>query len=145
MRLNVQTDFALRVLMRLAMTPENLVTIETIATEYGISRNHLMKVAHLLGRLGYIETLRGRTGGLRLKGDPASIRIGEVVRQIEPDFHLVECFEANRNRCRISPACSLRLILGEALAGFIAILNQHTLADLMTNRHILADLIGVEA
>ena len=145
MRLNVQTDYALRLLTRLAMRPNEIVTIETIAREYRVSRNHLMKVAHQLGRLGYIETVRGRTGGLRLARDPAELRIGDIVRQIEPDFALVECFRPDRSQCVIGPACRLRSVLGEAMASFLATLNRYSLADLMAEKTALEDLLGVRS
>ncbi len=143
MRLNLQTDYALRVLMRLSIRPGEIATIEAIAAQYGISRNHLMKVAHQLGRSGYIETVRGRSGGLRLKGSPGDIRVGDVVRKIEPDFALVECFQPDRSQCVIAPACKLRAVLGEAMNAFLNVLNRYTLADLAANPRELTALLGV--
>src|SRR5690606_39368039 len=85
MRLNLQSDYALRLLTHLAIHRDRLVTVAEVASRFRISQNHLMKVAHLLGRAGFIETVRGRSGGLRLAGDPAAIRVGDVVRQMEGD------------------------------------------------------------
>lgn len=98
MRLTLYTDYALRLLMYLAVKPDALATIQEVAEAYGISRNHLMKIAQELGRGGFVETVRGRGGGLRLRTDPASIVIGDVVRATEDDFRLVECFDPTRNR-----------------------------------------------
>jgi Rrf2 family nitric oxide-sensitive transcriptional repressor len=92
MRLTAYTDYSLRVLMRLALRPQELTTIADIARAYRISEHHLMKVVHQLGRAGYIETVRGRGGGLRLARDPTAIWLGDVVRRTEPDLDLVECF-----------------------------------------------------
>ena len=93
MRLAEYTDYTLRVLMYCAARPQQLVTISELADHHGVSRNHLMKIVTDLGRLGMLETTRGRGGGLRLLKDPAEIRVGDVVRASETDFRLVECFD----------------------------------------------------
>ena len=111
-RLTVYTDYSLRTLLYLAIHDfEYLATIQEIADTYNISKNHLMKVTYDLGKLGYIETIRGRGGGIRLAVDPTSITIGQVVRQTEDDFNIVECFNREQNLCIISPACKLKHIL----------------------------------
>ena len=133
MRLNLQSDYALRLLTHLAIHRDRLVTVAEVASRFRISQNHLMKVAHLLGRAGFIETVRGRSGGLRLAGDPATIRVGDVVRQMEGDIHLVECFAAESDSCLISGACRLKGVLHEALEAFLAVLDRYTLADLSVN------------
>lgn len=130
MRLTNFSDYALRVLMYAAVRDGALVTIEETADRYGISRTHLMKVANLLTRSGYLTAVRGRTGGLRLGKSPDKIGLGDVVRATEPDFDLVECFAAG-GRCRITPNCRLRGVLGEALAAFVSTLDRYTLADLV--------------
>ena len=100
MRLTVYTDYALRMLMYLALKDDGLATIEEIAQSYGISKNHLMKVAHQLGVAGYVDTVRGRNGGLRLAKPAKAIGLGEVVRHTEPDMAIVMCFEPIKRRLR---------------------------------------------
>ena len=100
MRLTVYTDYSLRLLMYLALKDDGLATIEEIAKSYGISKNHLMKVAHQLGVAGYVDTVRGRHGGLRLAKPAKAIGLGEVVRHTEPDMAIVMCFEPDQRRLR---------------------------------------------
>jgi Rrf2 family nitric oxide-sensitive transcriptional repressor len=128
------SDYSLRVLIYLALDPERLVTIEEIAQSYGISKAHLMKVVHQLGLNGYVETVRGRGGGLRLARRPEEITVGEVVRSTEENMALVDCFDPESSQCAIEPACGLRPVLHEALAAFLAVLDRHTLGDLLTRR-----------
>ncbi|WP_297899702.1 Rrf2 family transcriptional regulator [Metallibacterium sp.] len=130
MRLTNFSDYALRVLMYAAAQRERLITIEETAQIYDISRNHLMKVVNVLTRAGYLKAVRGRAGGFTLAKRPDRIRIGAVLRLTEPDFALVECFSAG-NHCLIAPACRLRGVLREALAAFVAVLDRHTLDDLL--------------
>lgn len=134
MHLTRYSDYSLRVLMYLAVRPEPLATIEEIAGAYGISRAHLMKVVHELGRAGFIETVRGRGGGLRLAVEPGQIGIGDVVRHAEGRMDLVECFDADTNQCRIEPVCALHDVLSEALDAFMSTLDHYTLADLVARR-----------
>ena len=142
MRLTVYTDFSLRVLMYVALHPERLPTIGEIASSYGISRNHLMKVVYELGLAGYVVTLRGKNGGLRLARAPQEIVLGEVVRRTEPDMALVPCFEPIAAPCAITPACILRRALYEARAAFLEVLDGYTLADLVENRALLNPLLA---
>jgi Rrf2 family nitric oxide-sensitive transcriptional repressor len=130
MRLTVMTDYALRVLMYAAATPDRLVTIDEITRAYGVSRNHLTKVVQELARHGFIETTRGRGGGIRLGKPAANISIGDVVRAMEDGFGLVECFRAG-DACRITPVCRLRGVLDEALHAFLEALDRRSLADLV--------------
>jgi Rrf2 family nitric oxide-sensitive transcriptional repressor len=130
-RLTVYTDFSLRILMFLAIKEDGLATIAQIAGAYRISKNHLMKVAHQLGVAGYIETVRGKGGGLRLARRPGDIVLGEVVRRTEPDMALVPCFEGADGQCVIFRGCALRDVLGEARDAFLAVLDRCTLADLI--------------
>lgn len=141
MRLTTFTDYCLRVLMYVGTREGELSTIDEIASCYGISRNHLMKVVYRLGRMGYIETLRGKGGGIRLARDPADINLGTLVRQTEEDLALVECFQSPPGGCRISPVCVLKGALGEALDAFLEVLDGYTLADLLVPRTQLASLL----
>jgi Rrf2 family nitric oxide-sensitive transcriptional repressor len=143
MQLTTYTDYALRVLMYLAIHDDRLVTIAEMASAYGISKNHLMKIVYQLGQTGFIETVRGRSGGLRLRQAPEHITLGHVVRQMEPHLYIVECFDPTTNRCPITPACGLSRVLGEARDAFLAVLDRATLADLIQNQHALARLLDI--
>lgn len=142
MRMTMYTDFSLRILIYLAIRPTGeKATVPEIAESYGISKNHLMKVAQHLSKLEYIESTRGRGGGLRLLHDPSAINIGRVVRQMEDDFHIVECFDRERNTCPITPVCSLKHALGRALQAYLAVLDEYTLQDLANNPLELANFL----
>lgn len=143
MRLTLHTDYALRVLMYLALRPGRLSTIQTIADAYGISKNHLMKVSQQLGRNGYVKTIRGRTGGLELAHEPEDINIGAVVRLMEEDFQIVECFTTGKSNCIITRSCGLSGILHTALDAWLAVLDQYTLADTIKKRADLRKLLGL--
>ncbi len=132
MRLSTFSDYSLRVLMYLGAQPDRLATIAEIAAAHGISESHLMKVVHQLGRCGLVETVRGKGGGMRLAIAPQNIVLGDVIRQTESDFTLVECFGANAT-CRIQGACHLNAILDEALNALFLVLDGYTLADLLGN------------
>ncbi len=132
MRLSTFSDYSLRVLMYLGVQPDRLATIAEIAAGHGISESHLMKVVHQLGRCGLVETVRGKGGGMRLALAPQHIVLGDVIRQTESDFTLVECFGANAT-CRIQGACHLNAILDEALNALFLVLDGYTLADLLVN------------
>jgi Rrf2 family nitric oxide-sensitive transcriptional repressor len=144
MRLTTYTDYTLRTLIYLTLAPEGLVRIADIAKGYGISENHLMKIVHQLGVAGYVETVRGKNGGLRLACRPEAINLGDVVRRMEPDLDLVPCFNP-AGTCRIRPVCMLKSILGQALAAFLAVLDRHTLADLAASPDDLTRLLGMAA
>jgi Rrf2 family nitric oxide-sensitive transcriptional repressor len=131
MRLTAYTDFSLRVLMYLAMHPDRRPTIAEIAERYGVSKAHLMKVVYQLGLNGYVETHRGKGGGLRLARPPARITIGEIVRQTEPDMALVACFDPAAPACVIAPACRLKGKFAEARAAFLQVLDDCTLAEVV--------------
>lgn len=144
MRLTTHSDYSLRVLMYLGARPDRLATIEEIARAYGISENHLMKVVHRLAQHGFVETVRGRGGGLRLKGEAASIRLGAVVRAVEEDFRLVECFGSD-DLCRITDVCRLKRVLNQALGAFLSSLDGWTLADLVAKPKALVDALAIDA
>jgi Rrf2 family nitric oxide-sensitive transcriptional repressor len=141
-RLTNFTDYALRVLMYVGTKGEELSTIDEIADYYGISRNHLMKIVFVLGKLGYLSTNRGRGGGIRLKMDPKKLNIGKLVRQTEEDLALVSCLPDGGGDCRIRSVCVLRGVLSEALTAFLGVLDQYTLADLLEPKRRLARLFA---
>ena len=133
MRLTVQSDYSLRVLIFVAAKRGELATIVEIAAAYDISRAHLMKVVHQLGKLGYLATVRGRHGGVRLAKPASDICIGSVVRSTEETLALVPCLASDDASagCRIDGACRLKGMLSEAIAAFLAVLDRHTLADVV--------------
>jgi Rrf2 family nitric oxide-sensitive transcriptional repressor len=147
MQLTRFTDYTLRVLISVGLNDKRGetrgVTIGQISAQYGISRNHLMKVVQHLARAGYLYTLRGKGGGLRL-GIPASdIKLGSVIRQVEGGFYIVPCFDAARtDGCIIAPACLLKKVLGGALTAFLDVLDQYTLEDLRGPDRQLAELLA---
>lgn len=146
MRLTSMTDYALRLLMYVAQQPGRLCTISEVAQAHGISEAHLMKVTHQLGLHGWIETVRGRGGGMRLAHAPQDIPLGAVVRSIEPDFALVECLSAN-TACVLDGHCRLTGVLGGALQAFMAHLDGFSLADLLPATDLplaAARRVGVE-
>lgn len=130
MHITRYTDYSLRVLMYVALKGEELSTIREIAESYNISRNHLMKVVQELNIKGYLTAIRGKNGGLRLRGRPEEINLGELVRRTEQDLTLVECFGSD-SQCALTPACQLKVVLGEALEAFFRVLDGYTLADLV--------------
>jgi Rrf2 family nitric oxide-sensitive transcriptional repressor len=139
MRLTMFSDYALRVLLVLATRTEALVTIAEVSQAFDISEAHLTKVAHVLGKTGWIETVRGRNGGMRLAVAPKTLKLGEVVRRLEADFALVECFGAD-NRCVLTGGCGLERALELALQAFFAELDRYSLADLANASPALAAL-----
>lgn len=155
MRLTNYSDYALRTLMYLAVMPDatKLATISEIADSYQISKSHLTKVIHQLAQLGFIESVRGKNGGIRLGRPAEQINLGDVVRQTEPDFDVVPCFEVMNKTadagqkerigapCAIQPACRLKLIFREATIAFIAVMDGYTLADIVQNKQTLWELL----
>ncbi len=141
MHLTRFSDNALRCLTYLAVHPGETATIGEIARRMALSEDHLIKVVQRLARLGYVETMRGRGGGVRLIRAPESINIGEVVRETEESFRLVECFDPVSNTCPIAPACTLATALDEALSAFLGVLDRYTLADLVTSPRRLVKLL----
>lgn len=144
MRLTSYTDYALRTLMYLALNRERLITIGDIAQAHGIAKNHLTKVAHQLGTLGFVETVRGRSGGLRLGQEPADIRIGDVVRQTESDFYMASCFDANAPGCRYAAGCELRGALARATNAFLEVLDNLTLEQMVARDPQLPGVPGLQ-
>lgn len=140
MRLTQWTDYTLRVLMYCAacQARQHPVTITEIAEGHGISRSHLTKIVQQLGAQGLLETTRGRGGGIRLAMSAKDINIGQLVRQTETDFNMVECFDPAQNQCGISQLCKLKGVLHMATASYLAVLDNVTLEDLAisTSAHI---------
>ena len=143
MQLTQYTDYTLRTLMYLALKSETS-TITEISESYDISRNHLVKVVHGLGKLEYINTIQGRHGGIILAHEPADINIGEVVRKTEPNFHIVQCFDVQNGRCTISAGCRLKGALGEAFRAFMDVLDQYTLANVIENASELQGFLQID-
>jgi Rrf2 family nitric oxide-sensitive transcriptional repressor len=128
------TDYSLRTLIYLGAQQNMLATISEVAAKYGISQSHLTKVVHQLANRGYIQTTRGKGGGMRLARLPQLINIGDVVRDMEENINLVECFNAKIQNCPLLPACFLKSVLLEARKNFFDTLDRYTLADLLTNQ-----------
>ncbi|WP_321166239.1 Rrf2 family transcriptional regulator [Ensifer adhaerens] len=143
--MTLHTDYALRMLIYVAARQNGVCTVNDVAKAYGLSRNHLLKVAQTLRDLGLVETTRGRAGGIRLAKPPAEIAIGALVRATEEDFSLAECMQANGRACAISPACRLKGMLHEALAAFLTVLDKYTLADIIQNKAVLGSLLRIDA
>jgi Rrf2 family nitric oxide-sensitive transcriptional repressor len=144
MRLDKFTDYALRVLITLAVRAPARVPTSEIATIFGLSENHLSKVATELVREGFAASERGRNGGLTLAHPAEQIRVGDVVRAIKRDEPVVECFGTDCS-CLILPACGLRGPLAEAQEAFFATLDRYTLADVLGPRHALDALLKAQA
>lgn len=168
MRLTHYSDYALRSLIYLAVKPEpqTLANISDIADRYHISKSHLTKIIHQLAQLNYIESVRGKNGGIRLARAPKDINVGVLIKQIEPDFNLVECFATSvpnsssdvkqqalpltliderasidTSGCVISPVCQLKGVFFEALTAFMTVLEGYTLADIIANKDELSRLL----
>lgn len=143
MRLTQFSNFAVRVLMYAGLNAPRLSTLPQMARAYGVSYDHLKKAAIELSRFGYLQTVRGRGGGFRLAMPPGDIRLGTVIRQMEREIILVECFDPETNSCPLVAPCQLRVALGEALAAFFEVLDRYTLADLIRQPATLAPLLGL--
>jgi Rrf2 family nitric oxide-sensitive transcriptional repressor len=144
LRLTQFSNFAIRLLMYAALKGDAPSAVPEVAKAYGVSYDHLKKAAAELCRRGYLETVRGRNGGVRLAKDPGEIRIGDVIRQTEGDTVLVECFDPATNTCPLLTACRLRVALQEALAAFFTVLDRYTLGDLIRAPEHLTPLLGLD-
>lgn len=133
MQLSLHADYALRVLIYLGSHPGQTVSTQEISGAYGISKNHLVRVVQTLAAHGYVQVALGRSGGASLARKPAAIRLGDVVRHVEPGLRLVECFDPSTNTCPIIAVCGLKQPLREALNAFLDSLNRYTLADLLAS------------
>jgi Rrf2 family nitric oxide-sensitive transcriptional repressor len=144
MKLTRFTDYSLRVLIYLGLKDDNRVTIREISDAYGISRNHLMKVVSLLTRMGYLDARRGPGGGIALARPPGEIILADVVRDMEDDLNLVECF-CEDGTCVIKPMCKLKSALSHALAAYLDTLERYTLLDLIKPKKQLTEILGMTA
>ena len=145
MKLTAFTDYSLRVLIYLAADTTRRATIAEIAEAFGISENHLVKVVHFLGKQGWIETVRGKGGGILLAMPPAQVSVGKVVRDTEGAAMPAECFSVDGGNCVISGACRLKGVLGEAVKAFYAVLDRYTLEDISRNRQTLGRVLMIHA
>ncbi|MCU1327623.1 MAG: Nitrite-sensitive transcriptional repressor NsrR [Bryobacterales bacterium] len=148
MQLSLHADYALRVLIYVGSNAGKTVTTTQISSAYGISQNHLVRVVQTLGKQGYLKVTQGRFGGMTLSRDPADIRLGQVVRDAEPNMKLVECFDRETNTCPIAAVCGLKAYLGAALEAFIAELDKHTLSELLVDgrdQKLAAALVRITA
>jgi Rrf2 family nitric oxide-sensitive transcriptional repressor len=144
MKLTRFTDYSLRVLIYLGLKDDGRVTIKEISEAYNISRNHLMKVVSLLTRMGYVDARRGPGGGIALAREAGDIVIADVVRDMEDDLNLVECF-CDEGSCIIKPVCELKSALNRALSAYLDTLEDYTLMDLLEPRAKLAQVLGMTA
>jgi len=140
MKLTLFTDYSIRVLLYLGARPGRLCSIAEVAAGDRISQNHLLKVVNTLAREGYVESVRGRGGGIRLGRAPERINLGALVRDTEDGFELVDC-----GGCVVAPACGVTGVLSEALEAFLAVLDRHTLADMLSSRLRLAELLMADS
>lgn len=140
MRLTLHTDFALRVLIQVALSEGELTTINDIAKSFDISKNHLMKVVNDLSQKGYLDTVRGRNGGIRLMRKPREINVGRVVRDTEDQLDVIGCLDQT-GFCQIERVCVLRSVLRDATIAFLAVLDAYTLADLIKPHKALRSLL----
>ena len=144
MQLTIFTDYGLRSLMFLAAQPDKVCSVREIADHYGISRNHLVKVVHRLAQLGYITSSKGKGGGIKLACDANKLKLGDLVRKLEPNMQIVECFDRETNTCKIVSACRLKHFLSKASQAFLDVLNEYSLADAVKDRSLFLNKLGVE-
>jgi Rrf2 family transcriptional regulator, nitric oxide-sensitive transcriptional repressor len=143
MRLTLHTDYALRVLMYVGVKRDRVSTIPEIVERFDISKGHVMKVVHHLAQKGYLETIRGKRGGMRLARKPEQINVGAVVRDMEEELGVLGCLQGRKGYCRIEECCLLRSALRDATNAFLATLDRYTLQDLVKPR-LLASLLELD-
>ncbi|MFT5369464.1 MAG: Rrf2 family nitric oxide-sensitive transcriptional repressor [Candidatus Latescibacterota bacterium] len=134
MHLSKFCDYALRSLMYLGARPGSVTVADEIAKAFGVSSNHIVKSLQGLTRAGHVQSVSGRGGGYVLDRPPSSIRVGDVVKQLEPNLHMAECFSQEKNTCPLTPGCGLESALSHACQTFIETLNQYTLEDLIASQ-----------
>lgn len=145
MELSRFSDYSLRVLIYAAAREGEKVTLSELAQAYRISHHHLVKIVHYLGKLGYLNNRRGRSGGILLGRKPGDIRVGDVIRKTESHFNLAECFNPATDTCRISPTCRLKGVLHEACQAFLDVLDHYTIEDLVQSRSSILRLLSLNS
>lgn len=143
MKLSTYSDYAVRVLMQTALRSPERVTVAEVAQTFDISRHHLVKVVHDLGRSGYLVTQRGIGGGFTLARAPETIRLGDILRLGEETDTVIDCQEDKNCFCRLLPACRLKDVLDEAAAAFFAVMDRYTLADLVQQPSEMRAVLGL--
>ncbi|MCP5382934.1 MAG: Rrf2 family transcriptional regulator [Kordiimonadaceae bacterium] len=134
MRLTSFTDYSVRVLMHVAKKNGALSSIREVSEEYDISKNHLMKIVHALGKGGYLETIRGKNGGFKLGQDAKKINIGKLIRYTEEDMNIVQCLGDQDGNCSLHKKCHFACVINEARNAFLAAVDKYTLADIVNDR-----------
>jgi Rrf2 family nitric oxide-sensitive transcriptional repressor len=144
MQISAYSDYAIRVLIQTALRSPERTTVAEVAETYGISRHHLVKVVHDLGRNGYLATQRGIGGGFTLAQPPEKIRLGDIIRLGEESDTVIDCHEDQKRLCRLFPACRLKGALNEAAAAFFTVLDRYTLADLVKQPAPMRAALGIK-
>jgi len=144
MQLSKFTDYSLRVLIYTAAKHPEKTSITELAEAYDISRNHLVKVVNQLANLGFLDTTRGRGGGVLLGQPVGDIVIGDVIEAVEPGFDMAECFRLGESHCRLTPVCRLKGILNDAKTAFLRELSRYTLADIVQHPEMILEALNVE-
>ena len=134
MRLSLFTDYSIRVLMYTAITEDRYVTTKEICDYYQISYHHLVKVVHKLGSVGFLTSRQGKNGGFQLATRASDLKLGQIVRAMEPDLHLVECFDATQNKCVVSSFCTVKKHLSDATTAFLKSLDGISLEDVVRDQ-----------
>lgn len=142
MKLTSYSNYAMRSLQLAALKAPNLVRVDDVAKIHGLSRPHITKIVHELGKAGYLETVRGRGGGFRLARPAEDIIVGDVIRITEGPLDVVECFNPEKNTCPLIGICVLSRKMQEATAAFMAVLDDLTIADISANKGQLMDRIA---
>ncbi len=142
MELTKYTDYSLRILIYLSIITDRLVTVDEIAEVYGISRHHVAKAVFHLAQFGAILTTRGKFGGMRLASDPKEVNLGKIVRHTEPHMNLLECFDVEINTCPLVEDCRLKAVLKQAKQAFLDVLDQYTMADLLSNKGAVEKILS---
>ncbi|MEL6440086.1 MAG: Rrf2 family transcriptional regulator [Cyanobacteria bacterium J06621_8] len=146
MQLSLHSDYALRLLMQLAANPERLCTISDVARTYQISKNHLVKVAHLLVREGFVESVRGRSGGLRMSKPPSMITVADVLRITENELTVLDCLrESAEKTCPVDGCCRLKAALAKATEAFLEVLDSYTIEDIVKENRNLQILLALSS
>jgi len=143
MRLTKQANYAVRILMYCAANNDELSKVATIAKVYDVSEYFLFKILQPLVEQGYLETVRGRAGGIRMAKPAADITLGEVIRAAEDKFIMADCFDDDVVSCPLLSSCAFNSALSEALAAFFAVLDSYTIEDLVVNRKRVRELLGM--